>query len=262
MDERFAGCLAELESRSLVPQPCLSAFVVGSVTRGWGNPASDYDIYLMCEKPWQGERGMELTVGLEPAEVPVAIFQVNGRRWEVKYWLDTQVDQMLAKVSWESFEESMLAGQALADAEEVFLERLVTCIPLTGEDWVRARQADVAASAFGAYAVTRTLAKADDAVEDAAGQLAGGDLESAVISAKKAFDHSVDALLESLGEYGYYTPKWRARRFRAVAPEAMTFEEYWAVETMRDYDQADPGAWVSGVIRSCKRLSMIIEVPG
>jgi hypothetical protein len=110
--------------------------------------------------------------------------------------------------------------------------------------------------------VTRTLARADSFLEDAIGQLGAGDVESAVISAKMAFSHCVDALLESAGEYGFYTPKWRARRMRAVAPGAISFEDYWAIETMRGYDPADPGAWVSSVVRTCQRLSMKIEVPG
>jgi hypothetical protein len=262
MEDRFAGCLAELEHRALLPQPCLSAFIVGSVTRGWDNGASDYDINLICEQPWPAQEGMEGLVGLDPPVVPVVILHVDGRRWEVKYWLDTQVSQMLAKVSWAAFEGTRLAGQTLTDTEEVFLERLSTCVPLAGEDWVAKRRAEIADSAFGAVVVTRTLARADSFIEDAIGQLAARDLESAVISAKMAFSHLVDALLESVGEYGFYTPKWRARRMRAAAPGAITFEDYWAIETMRGYDSADPGAWVSSVIRTCKVLSMKIEVPG
>lgn len=262
MDDRFAGCLAELEQRALLPQPCLSAFIVGSVTRGWDNGSSDYDINLVCEQPWPAEEGMVGLLKLDPPILPVAILHVDGRRWELKYWLDTQVDQVLAKVSWDAFEGTRLAGQALTDTEEVFLERLATCVPLAGADWVAKRRAQVADSAFGAFMVTRTLARADSFLEDAIGQLGAGDVESAVISAKMAFSHCVDALLESAGEYGFYTPKWRARRMRAVAPGAISFEDYWAIETMRGYDPADPGAWVSSVVRTCQRLSMKIEVPG
>lgn len=262
MNDRFAGCLTELAGRSLLPGECLAAFVVGSVARGWDNVKSDYDIYLVSARQWQGEAGMELRLPLDPPSVPIAVIHVDGRRWEMKYWLDSQVDQMLAKVSWAQFEQGGVAGQFLADAEEVFLERLVPCVPLAGEEWVRRRREDLTRSAFGAAVVTRSLAWLDDSVEDAVGQLASGDPESAVISAKKAFGHAVDALLESVGEYGYYTPKWRARRFRAATPSALTFDEYWAIETMRDFDAREPGKWVGQVARVCKEISMNIVVPG
>jgi Nucleotidyltransferase domain len=257
--DRFAGCLAELQRQALLPEPTLAAFVVGSVARGWANPTSDYDIYLVSTRPAAGG-GKVLRVPLDPPTVPSAVTHVDGRRWELKFWLDSQVDQMLGKVSWEQFEDGRVAGQILVDTEELFLERLATCIPLAGEDWVRRRREEVAASAFRAYVVTRSLAESDGSVEDALGQLAAGDLDSAVLSARKAFGCAVDGLLESAGEYGYYTPKWRARRFRAANPAVMSFEEYWAIETMRDLDPADPRPWVEKVIRLSKDIAIESEI--
>lgn len=262
MEDRFSGCLAELQKRALLPETCLAVLIVGSASRGWDNGRSDYDIYLVSQRRWLGENGMELQVPLDPASVPVTVIQVDGRRWELKYWLDTQVDQMLAKVSWPQFESGGLADQFLVAREEVFLERLITCVPLCGQDWTRRRRDALSSSAFGAFAVTRSLAQSDSSVEDALGQLAAGDTESAVISARRAFGHTVDALLESVGEYGFYSPKWRVRRLRAANPPSLTFEQYWAMETMRDFDPRDPGRWVELVVRACQELSMEIVTPG
>lgn len=261
MSDRFAGCMAELERRSLLPEPTLAAFGVGSVARGWANPGSDYDINLVSTSPWETGSGTVLRVLLDPPTLPAEVLRVDDRAWEVKYWLDDQVDQLLEKVSWAAYERSRAAGQLLVDTEEVFLERLATCVPLAGEDWVHRRRAELDASAFRAYVVTRSLGHADNSVEDALGQLKAGDLESAVLSARKAFGNAVDALLESLGEYGFHLPKWRARRFRAAAPAALAFDDYWALETMRDLDPADPAAWVERVLHVCLELALATEVP-
>lgn len=260
-DERFAGCLAEITRRGLLPDASRAVLLVGSAARGWDNPTSDYDISVVhVGEPWRGS-GPDLQVPLEPAILPTEVIYVDGRRWELKYWLDGQVDQMLGKVSWAEFEKAGIATGLLMDQEEVFLERLVTCAPLLGEDWLRSRCEQLAESAFRAFVVTRSLDKADSSVEDALGQLAAGDVESAVLSARKAFEHAVDALLESLGEYGgYYIPKWRARRFRAATPEALSFDDYWAVETMRDFDPADPRQWVERVVSTCKNLSLEVSI--
>jgi len=261
VNDKFAGCTAELERRSLLPQPTLAAFLVGSVTRGWANPLSDYDINLVCTRQPVGAGGKALLVHLDPPTVQAEVLRVADRRWEVKYWLDDQVDQLLAKVSWPAFEQSGVAGQLLTDTEEVFLERLVTCVPLAGEEWVGRRRDELDASAFRAYVVTRSLAQSDNSVEDAIGQLEMADLESAVLSARKAFGNAVDALLESAGEYGFYLPKWRARRFRAVSPAALSFEDYWAVETMRDLDPQAPAKWVEMVLGVCADIVLAIEIP-
>ena len=164
-------------------------------------------------------------------------------------------------MSWPAYERARVAGQLLVDTEEVFLERMATCVPLTGEDWVLRRRAELDASGFRAYLVSRSLAQAENATEDALGQLRADDLDSAVLSARKAFGNAVDALLESVGEYGYHLPKWRARRFRAAAPAVLSIEDYWALETMRDLDPADPAAWVLRVLRVCQDLAFETVVP-
>jgi predicted nucleotidyltransferase len=256
-DERFAGCVAELERRKLVPEASLAVLMVGSTARGWANPKSDYDIAVISAgAQWRGS-GPDIAVPLEPAVVPTEVIYVAGRRWELKYYLDGQVDQMFGKVTWAEFEKAGTASGLLLDQEEVFLERLATCVPLSGAEWLRSRREQIDGSAFRAFVVTRSLDQADLSVEDALGQVAAGDLESAVLSARKAFGHAVDALLESLGEYGgYWIPKWRARRFRIAAPPMLSFADYWAIETMRDLDPADPGRWVEHVVGVCKDLSL------
>lgn len=182
-----------------------------------------------------------------------------GQRWEITYWSDSQIDQMLDKVSWRAYEAGAVAEDALSRREELSLTRLVNCLPLIGEEWIGAVRTRIAESALRSFVVARSLGDADDAVEDALGQMESGDLQSATISARMAFGHSVDALLEGTGEYGSHMPKWRANRFKAAAPSMLSFEDYWAIETMRGYAPADPRAWINHVLTICQDISMRVE---
>ncbi|MEU5797545.1 hypothetical protein ABZ800_29080 [Streptomyces sp. NPDC047813] len=255
----FTRCLNELAGRDLLPDSHNSAFVVGSLARGWGNDLSDLDIYLVSEKPWTGASSGTIRVPLSHPDVPTEHFYTEERRWEVKYWTSAQVEEILAKVSWAEFDQGRTVGQMLTRDEEQLLERLLVCRPLNGEEWVRQQQRLIEESAFQAAVVTHCLTNADDFAEDALGQLATGDEASAVLSVRQAFGHAVDALVAAQGECGRLV-KWRARRMKAAAPQALSYERYWAVETMRDFDPDDPATWVRDVMSLCKLLSMRVEI--
>lgn len=253
-------CLETLHDRGLLPADHLAVLCVGSMARGWANETSDYDFNVVTRSPWQGASARTVPVPLLPGTVPTASFHVDGKRWEVKYWTDSQVDQMLAKVTWDQFEAGTTTAKVLIDAEELFLERLISCVTLSGAGWVRGRRQALDGSAFRAFVTSRSLAAADEAVEDALGQLGAQDEHSAVLSARKAFGHTVDALLESREAYGSRTPKWRARRFRDARPDELSYEDYWAMETMRDFDPDRPGAWVTSVVQRCRALALDVEI--
>jgi hypothetical protein len=254
-------CLLEvLHAHHLVPDDAIAVLSVGSLASGWLNERSDYDFYVVAPSAWRGRITSCITVPLRPRAVPVAMTGIAGRRWEVKYWVDSQVDQMLSKAAWRKFETNSSPTRMLAEQEELFLERLATCRPLSGQEWTERRRNALTASAFRAIVTTRSLCEADDCVEDALGQLAAGDTDSAVLSARKALGHVVDALLESRGQYGSRTVKWRARRVRAAAPEELPFEDYWALETMAGLDLQAPSAWVIEIIKRCKALTLEVAI--
>lgn len=252
--------LAPLRERQLVPDDTRAAFVVGSAARGWHNPRSDYDIYLVSDRLHEAGTSEAVPVPLEPAFVGVEVFYAREKRWELKYWCEAQIDQILDKVSWEAYERGTVAGNVLVRLEEQTLARIGHCLPLIGADWIEERRARLATTAFRSFVVARSLGEADLYVEDALGQLEAGDLESATLSARLAFGRAVDALLEGEGEYGSHQPKWRANRFKAAAPSLLTFEEYWTVETMRTYESADPGPWIENVLALCQDIAMRVDV--
>ena len=107
--------------------------------------------------------------------------------------------------------------------------------------------------------VTRSLGAAARAVEDSLGQLESGDLHSAVLSARRALGHTVDALLEERGQYGSQLSKWRPRRFQAANPASLPFAKYWELETMQGFDPDNPSKWVNEVLTLCQDLSMKIQ---
>jgi hypothetical protein len=258
-DELIAGVLPTLARRGLRPPGELALLVVGSRAVGWANPGSDLDLVSVIAEPFTDDRMLRLDVPLTPDRVQTVAFQEGPVRWEVRFWLDDQVDQLLAKVSWWALEHDEKVADRLTELEQVFLERLLTCVPVAGADWVTRRREELGASAFRAIVLTQALAEADTKAETALHQLAAGDAESAVLSARDAFGFAMDALLVHCGQYGRLT-KWRARRFRAAAPAFLSFDEYWAIETMRDLDPAAPGKWVEDVVRVCKDVSMEVEL--
>lgn len=251
-------CRGELKEMGLLPDDELATVIVGSTARGWANSTSDLDVIVVSQTLVADERLASLKVPLSPPLVPVATFEARDAAWEVKFWIDEQIDQLLAKVSWTSFEQDNNLGIRLIDQEQYLLARLPTCLVLSGQDWVDKRRAEIAESAFKAMQITFALGESDKYCVSAVGQLSAGDAEGAVLSAKHAFTFAVEALLNFSGEY-LATPKWRARRFRAANPALMSFDEYWSIETMRSYDPAAPHEWVNYVVSRCKDLSMDIE---
>ncbi|MBK3569769.1 MULTISPECIES: hypothetical protein [unclassified Streptomyces] len=256
MVAHFDDCLPELRRRGLLPEPHLAVYVSGSVVRGWGNDTSDLDIYVITERPWEGS-DIGAPVALVPNMVAVEVTHVDKVRWDIEYWLDSQVDQLMDKASWATFDGDPNATALMTSPlqhELKFLERLPYAIPLTPAAWLEERRSQVKSSALRSVAASAQLNLADAYIEDAVGQLRASDLESSVLSAKMAFGHAVDALLASHGEVDR-SWKWRARKFREVGQSVLGFDEYWSVETMRDYDPDNPARWVEHVVRLCRKIS-------
>lgn len=252
--------LETLQGRDLIPEKCRAALLVGSAARNWSNRKSDFDIYLVSTEAQSGAELVDVSVPLYPPVVGWHTFFADNRGWDLAYWVDDQVDQMLDKVSWNQFDRVRSeSGDVLTLREEGFLERLATCVPLIGEDWLMRRRATLDASAFKSVLVTRSLGAADRAIEDTLGQLEEGDLNSATLSARMALRHTVDALLEEQGQYESNNIKWRARRFQLANPSKLSFADYWELETMHNFDSGDPAKWINEVLTLCQDLALKIE---
>jgi hypothetical protein len=251
--------LPELRGRGLLPEPTRCVFACGSLVRGWGNPGSDLDLYVVGVEQWQGDDSGRVPVALPSATVLTHAIHVGDRRWELNYWTAAQVDGLIGKFAWELFDNGSLLAQPLSEAELKCAERLTYAVPVTGAGWLRERRERVDRSAFRAVTVTVALARSDDHIEDLAGQLEVGDIHSAVLSARFALGYAVDALLASRGHLGL-EQKWRCRRFQDLTDLPISFEEYWALDTMRSYDPSQPGRWIDHVVALCRRISSQVQI--
>ena len=249
-----AECLAQLAERGLLPPDRLAVYVAGSLVRGWGNATSDLDVYVVTPQPWRPEPGSPFLPAAATAEVPVAVFYVGDRRWDVEYWSEPDVDRLLDAVSWEAFESGRSSSVTMPKDDVAFVQRLTRPLVVEGEDCVQRWEKQFADSAIRTMVASRALYVLDHLTEDAVGMLGNDDPTSAVLAARQALGYAVDALLASHGEFSDQ-PKWRARRMAELAPPELPFEDYWSLETMRTYDPAAPQAWVSDVLRACQRIA-------
>jgi hypothetical protein len=260
MDQELSPWKEHLSNKGLLPESTRAVMLAGSSARGWHDARSDFDIYIITDRPWFSDSTRSFTVPLEPSSVGTESFYVGTRRWEITYWLDSQVEQLLEKVSWEAFRSDLMAGGVLTESEENFLVRLVSVVALDGQDWVQQRKTDLQDSAFRSFLVARSLGWADGCVEDALGQLESGSAEGATLAARQAFHYAIDALLAANGELGSGVEKWLPYRFKAAEPLHISFAEYWTLETMQTYDPAEPVRWINEILTLCQDISMKIEV--
>ena len=252
-------CLELLAEHELLPAAPEAIYLAGSLVRGWGNPSSDLDVYVIVPEPWNRGDAETGPVSVAPGTVPIHAFIAEGRRWDVEYWTDSQADELLGLVSWASFEAGRARAESLTTHETAFMQRLAFADVVTGAEWLsrRARQFDDAA--VKTMIASRALYELDLLTEDAVGMVQAGDLHSAVLAARYAFGAAVEALLASHAEFNEQA-KWRARRMEDVAPAELTFEDYWAIETMRDFDPTAPEKWVEDVLRVCQHIAGEVQL--
>jgi hypothetical protein len=255
----YHHCLDELRRQDRVPASYLTVYASGSIVRGRGNPSSDLDIFVITTDPWSSETAHEEPVTLRPDRVLVEGMYAGDVRWDVEYWLEAQVEELLAKVAPDQLAGGQPAGRYMTEKEIDFLRMLSHSTPVAGDDWWQATRQRLAESSARSVMALRALHTLDVYTEDAVGQLAAGDVESAVLSAKLAWRFAVDALLCSHGEFGE-SPKWYARTLRELQAPELGHDEFWAVETMASLDAAAPERWVEEVLGLCQRISTEVRL--
>lgn len=251
--------MRELRHRKVIPAEPACVFLAGSLVRGWGNATSDLDIYVISDEAWTGEYVEVSSVSLVIGTVPANSFYVGDRRWDLEYWHTAQIEQLLDEVSWAHHDSGALRDRSFNGYEVNVIERIAYGLPVAGAEWLAACQQRLKESALPTHLVTQRLHLTDTFVEDAVGQLQAQDYQSAVLSARRAFGCAVDALMASCGEFGAKM-EWRARRFKTVRQDVLSFEDYWRIETMASYTERRPAAWVEEVLEACRRLAMNIEL--
>ena len=250
-DRRELPTLSQVLSCVDVPSDCRCLYLSGSLVAGWGHATSDLDVYVISAGPVSPPVVTAYTyVDMEPPEVPVCVHHVDGRRWDVEYWTDGHVDQLLGRI-----EEGRVPLDGLVD----FLYRITVGVPLMGDAWLEERRAQIARSRLRPMLVETCFDRADGLIEDAVGMLEVGDHASAVIAARQAFAEAVRGLLAVRERYAPQ-PKWRARQFQLARPTEMSWDEYWRLETMQGFDPEHPERWVEQVLEKCRSLMMAVDI--
>ncbi|MBK3571229.1 hypothetical protein [Streptomyces sp. MBT62] len=244
--------LAALHENGLPTPEAAAVFCGGPAARGWSDVVAEVRVRIVTEQSWGLPGAWPQSVPLDPGSVAALRVRVADRTVRLTCWTAAQVEAVLAKVTRERFEVPR-AAPLLVEAEELLVEDLLTGCVVSGSRWISGQRVIAAAGAFREFVVTRSLGDAEGAVEDALGQLASGDVHSAVLSARKAFGHVVDSVLELAGCYGSYAPELRSRRFEEARTALMTYEEYWRLETMAGLDIDRPADWVEQVVEFCEK---------
>ncbi|HWO58870.1 MAG TPA: hypothetical protein VNO31_02350, partial [Umezawaea sp.] len=149
MDFNPSTALTELDSRGLLPPEVSAAFLCGSLARGWGNAKSDADVYLVVPEAWESATATGIHLPLDPEIVPLETIYVGERQWEVKYWLDRQVEQVLDKAAWSRFENDR-TEQRVTRNEQDLMARVLSCVPIAGDDWITDVRTRIRESAYEA----------------------------------------------------------------------------------------------------------------
>jgi predicted nucleotidyltransferase len=255
----YRECLDGLRRIDRLPSSYLSVYAGGSRVRGWGNAGSDLDIFVITTSPWTSETAQYEPVALQPGRIMIEATYIDDLRWDIEYWLDSQVDELFEKVSADQLAGVQPAGQHLTETEVCFLQKLSHSAPIDKDGWWEARRRRLAESPVSSIMALRSLHRLDIYTEDLAGQLASGDVDSAVLTTKVAWTYAIEAMLAAHGEFGAH-PKWFVHLFRSLEPMEITFDEFWAVETMRTFDPGTPTEWIEEVIGLCQRISSEVNL--
>jgi predicted nucleotidyltransferase len=239
-----------------VPLPAspLCVYLSGSFASGMAHASSDFDIFVVTAQPFSPDDQTGVGhVSVEPHSYPIVIRDLPEGRCDIEYWLDVQVDELLDLFA----DDNSTLGFGIDDID--FLYRLSIARPLSGGDWLARRQEALARSEFAPMVAQRSFGTADSLFEDALGMLQVGDSYSAVLAAHEGFGRAIDGLLASLGQFSPRR-KWRAQKLIRAQSDLIDLDEFWAIETMRDFDPAEPAAWVRSVIERTRELMMEVEL--
>ncbi|WP_217548932.1 hypothetical protein [Streptomyces sp. GbtcB6] len=237
-----------------------TVFEGGSTVRGWANQHSDRDLYAILPQVHEPADGLftKIPCGAADGHFYRRALADGDDVGDLQVWRETQVESLFSAMHISEVHENRAVGVTLTNYEVDFLGRLWHGQPISGGDNVARWQRRLHASDARQVMADRCLRLSDNAVEDAVGQLETGDIKSATLATLRAHGHSVDAALAVCGEFSA-SSKWRARRVEEARPTQFTLDEYWAVETLRDYHK-DPEAWIESVLVTCQNIAASIEL--
>jgi predicted nucleotidyltransferase len=218
-------------------------YVGGSAARGWANPGSDIDVYV-------------LGTTADAAE----IVPVEGRpRVDVHALSAATLDRLFAGVYWDVIRNRQEYVGTRTERDWLLLERLHHAYPLAGQEALAGYRQRLAGSAYRHMLVQEHFSIADGYAEDCLGQLAVDDDDSAVLSGREAHLKAVDGLLSARGCFCWLV-KWRARAMQETEPDLLTYDQFWRIATLADLPALGPRAWARGQVAATRELMARVDV--
>jgi hypothetical protein len=219
-------------------------FVGGSAARGWSNPGSDIDVYVLGgteDKVW--------TIDPEGGRPRIDVHELS----------EGKIESLFALVSWDVVRSGNDYVNTLRDADWLLLERIYHAHVLAGADVLREHRSRLRQSAHQHMLVQEHFTFADAYAEDCLGQLAIDDLDSAVLSGHTAYLRALDGLLSARSCFAW-NHKWRSRAMREAKPDLVSYEVYWAMVTMADLPALGQRAWALGCVASARDIMSRVDI--
>lgn len=230
--------------RAALPLPDATAcvFVSGSIVLGWAHAASDLDIYAVAGEhpPATPSERKQASSG---TPVPLHSAWVDGQRWDLEVWDPAQVDHAVS---------GAVATAELTDDEWELVIRIWIGRAVSGPEWLDERQAVLRDGGLTTTLARRHLHKAGQYLDAAEGLLDSEDLPAATLAVQQALGLLADGLGALAGALAA-SPKWRRRKAETARASGFDVETWWALVTMRRYDDEHPRGWVDEAVGWTRR---------
>jgi predicted nucleotidyltransferase len=228
-------------------------YVSGSVVTPFANPWSDIDIYAIGDRGPTGDAVVDETTNL------VAQHFVDDQRVDYEFWRPIDVEQLAERLDRMTLGVARFPPHGLFSYnEECFIHRLRVGVPMLNEERFELSRALFDFEKLGQYQAQEAIRETDGFYEDVCGMLEAGDMDSAVLNARRLVELGADAYLHSIGTTDPNV-KWRARHLQALDGTSSFHDEvrrdYWRLEFPGDVGPDAAPEDRKGYVESCVAFS-------
>jgi predicted nucleotidyltransferase len=222
-----------------------SVFIGGSSARGWANPSSDIDVYVLGGTT---DRDRMIPAAQSPDRPAIDVHGLST----------VAVEDLFARVDWKAVSSGDFVN-TINEKEWLLLERIHHAYVLQGHDTIADYRKRLADSAHRHMLIQYHFAQADAFAEDCLGQLEVADLDSATISGQAAYLKAVDGSIAASGCYAW-SPKWRARAMQEAGQSHVSYESYWRVQTMAELPLIGQGEFALKCVGRARELISRVDI--
>jgi hypothetical protein len=212
-------------------------YLSGSAITPFANPWSDIDVYAITD------RGPLGGIAVHEGATQSSQHYLADRRVDFEFWRPADVSVLAERLGQlELGTGDYIVGTLFTYNEVCFMHRLRVGLPILNAGDFEASRACFDFDKLAGYLSQEAIRATDGFHEDVCGMLEGGDLDSAVLTARRLVALAVDAYVHKRGSTDP-TEKWRPRLLVALddgsAFHGEVVQTYWRLEFPGDMG---PGA--------------------